>query len=132
MQFQISNERYSGRTERDLGNEREGSSQFWRRIENNNLPLGYVTGHAVNDENDLALIRKIEIILFGAFGVAFLPAFGLLSWSSLRQLEIEQEKTARVSGLIKQLQEAQGVLLAKRKLLALLHLKSACSFLADR
>ena len=79
-----------------------------RRIENNNLPLGYVTGHAVNDENDLALIRKIEIILFGAFGVAFLPAFGLLSWSSLRQLEIEQEKTARVSGLIKQLQEAQG------------------------
>lgn len=79
-----------------------------RRIENNNLPLGFVRGHAVNDENDLALIRTIEIILFGAFGVAFLPAFGLLSWSSLRQLEIEQEKTARVSGLIKQLQEAQG------------------------
>ena len=78
------------------------------KIKNNNLILGSISGHAVNDENDLALIRSIELILFGAFGVAFLPAFGVLSWSSNRQLELEQEKTGRVSALIGQLKEAQG------------------------
>ena len=77
-------------------------------IRNSNLIIGRITGHAVSNENDLALIRSIELILFGAFGVAFLPAFGLLSWSSNRQLKLEQEKTARVSGLIRQLKEAQG------------------------
>ena len=77
-------------------------------ITNNNLPLGFIAGHAVNDENDLALIRSIEFILFGAFGIAFLPAFGVLSWSSNRQLELEQDKTTRITALINQLQDAQG------------------------
>jgi len=76
-------------------------------IQNNNLILGRITGHADIDENALTRIRTIELILFGAFGAAFLPAFGVLSWSSNRQLELEQEKTARVSGLISQLKEAQ-------------------------
>lgn len=77
-------------------------------IRNSNLVIGRITGHAVGNESDLALIRSIELILFGAFGVAFLPAFGVLSWSSNRQLKLEQEKTARVSGLMSQLEEAQG------------------------
>lgn len=77
-------------------------------IENNKISIGSVRGHAVKDENDVALIRSIELILFGAFGAAFLPAFGVLSWSSNRQLELEQEKTTRVSALISQLREAQS------------------------
>lgn len=78
------------------------------QIKNNNLQLGTITGHAVNDENDLALFRSIELILLGAFGIASVPAFAALSWSSNRQLKIEQEETARISGLMRQLQDAQG------------------------
>jgi len=77
------------------------------QIQNNDLILGRITGHADADEKALTRFRTIELILFGAFGAAFLPAFGVLSWSSNRQLELEQEKTARVSGLISQLKEAQ-------------------------
>ena len=77
-------------------------------IQNNSLILGRITGHSDADENALTRIRTIELILFGAFGAAFLPAFGVLSWSSNRQHELEQEKTARVSGLMSQLREAQS------------------------
>lgn len=87
-----------------------GKGNFYAssHIQNNNLILGRITGHASNNENDLTLVRTIELILFGAFGIAFLPAFGVLSWSSKRQLDLEQEKTAHVSGLIRQLKEAQS------------------------
>lgn len=77
-------------------------------VRNDDQILGYVFGHAVDEKSDLALIRSIEFSLLGAFIIAFLPALGLLIWSHRRQLELEQEKTAKVSTLNNQLQEEKN------------------------